>query len=216
MRPCGACLLSPFSSLVLVPPMPASLRHELARKSIHVATVVVPLAYARGVARGVVLAGLGFLLLVALLVELARVRSAWVGATFTRAVGGMLREHERLRWSGATWMLLAFVLAAALFPRDVAAAAMCAVSLGDAAAAVFGRALGRTRLVNGKTLEGAAACALATAAGAALVARLGAAECVVAGLCAAAAELPARPLDDNVRVALATGAGILLWRMTFY
>jgi dolichol kinase len=196
--------------------MPVSLRHELARKSIHVATVVVPIAYARGVPRAVVLAGLGFLLLVALLVELARARSARVGATFTRAVGAMLRDHERLRWSGATWMLLAFVLAALLFPRDVAAAAMCAVSLGDAAAAVVGRALGRVRLAHGKTLEGAAACAAATAAGAALVAALPLGECIVAGVAAAAAELPARPFDDNVRVALAAGAGILLWRMTFY
>ena len=196
--------------------MPATLRHELARKSIHVATVVVPIAYARGLSREVVLAGLGFLLLVALLVEVARVRSARVGATFTRAVGAMLREHERLRWSGATWMLLAFVLAALLFPRDAAVAAMCAVSLGDAAAAVVGRAVGRVRLVHGKTLEGAAACAVATAAAAALVAGLPLGACVAGGVAAAAAELPARPFDDNVRVALATGAGILLWRMMFY
>jgi len=202
--------------------MPATLRHELARKSIHVATVVVPLAYARlGAPRALVAAALGFLLLVALLVEVARARSARVGAAFARVVGAMLREHERgadgarARLSGATWMLLAFTLAVLLFPRDVAAAAMCAVSLGDAAAAVVGRAVGRVRLVHGKTLEGALACAAATAAGALLVARLAPAECLAAGVCAALAELPARPFDDNVRVALATGAGILLWRMTF-
>src|ERR671916_506695 len=102
--------------------MPATLRHELARKSIHAATIVVPIAYARGVAREVVLAAL-------------------------------------------------------LSPRDAAVAVMCAVSLGYAAAAVVGRAVGRVRLAHGKTLEGAAACATATAVGAALVAGLPLGEC---------------------------------------
>lgn len=202
--------------------MPASLRAELARKSLHAATVVVPIAYARpGVSRDWVLGASGALLLVAFVVELARARSARMERAFGDAFGAMLREHERRaaaapRFAGATWLLLAFALAVLLFPRDLAVAAMCAVSLGDAAAAMVGRAIGRVRLRNGKSLEGAMACALATALGALFVARLGVVECLVGGACAALAELPARPLDDNVRVALATGTGILLWRMTLY
>ena len=39
-------------------------------------------------------------------------------------VGGLLRAHERDRWSGATWMCVAYALAVLLFARPVAVAAM--------------------------------------------------------------------------------------------
>lgn len=218
-----------------------TLRRELARKALHITSASVPLAYAAGLPRRALLASLAALLAVALVVELGRARSERVRAHFTRATGALLRAHEHHRWSGATWLLAAFLIAALLFPRDVAVAAMWAVALGDASAAVVGRWLGRHRLpaalaggfprssaassagssagsfASGaaKTLEGSAACALAAFLGAALVARLGAGASVVAALLAAVAEAPARPLDDNVRVALAVGCGILLWRMVF-
>lgn len=198
-----------------------TLRRELARKALHITSASVPLAYAAGLPRGVLLAVLAALLAIALAVELGRARSARVRTHFTRATGALLRAHEHHRWSGATWLLVAFALAALLFPRDVAVAAMWAVALGDAGAAVVGRWLGRRPLPaalaggSGKTLEGSAACAVVTLLGAVFVARLGAGGSVVAAIVAAVAEAPSRPLDDNVRVALAVGGGILLWRMVF-
>ena len=197
---------------------PLTLRRELARKALHLTSVVVPLAYAAGLVTRRPLAALVLLLFgVALAVELGRARSERVRARFARATGALLRAHEHHRWAGATWLLGAFALSLLLFPRAVAVAAMWAVSVGDASAAVVGRTLGRHRLLAGstKTLEGSVACAVATFVGASLVARLGPGASVVAALAAAAAEAPSRPLDDNVRVALAVGGGILLWRMAF-
>lgn len=213
-----------------------SLRRELARKLLHVSTAVVPVAYAAGLDRRVVAPGLGALLVVALVVEWLRARHAAARERFTRATGELLRAHEHAgAWAGATWLLLAFLVATLAFPREVAVAAMLGVSLGDAAGAVVGRWWGERRgpvapspvpappspvaavgIAHApKTFAGTFACAVATAIGALLVARLPVVEAVLAGVLAAAAERPRIRLDDNLRVTVAVGIGILLWRLAF-
>ena len=222
-----------------------SLQRELARKLLHVSTAVVPVAYAAGLPRDVVGIALAALASVALAVELAR-RSTRGAAHFTRATGTLLREHEHAgAWAGATWLLLAFLLAVVAFPRAVAVAAMLGVSLGDAAGAVVGRWWGERRAQRArrtperaasgvpptdvsapdapgrgiaraaKTWAGTVACALATAIGSVLVARLGAGESLLAGALAAAAERPVWRFDDTLRIVLAVGGGILLCRLAF-
>ena len=190
---------------------PLSLRHELARKSLHLTSTAIPLAYAAGAPRPALLALLAALVAVALLVEVARRRVGWARALFHRATDPLLRAHEREGWAGATWMLVAFLLAVWLLPRATAIAATWAVAVGDAAAAIVGRWLGRRRFgAHGKSLEGSLACLAATALGAAFVAQLGPAAALAAGASAAAAEWPGRPLDDNVRVAGAVAAAVTL------
>lgn len=93
---------------------------------------------------------------------------------------------------------------------------MWAVGVGDAVAALVGHPFGRLRIgPSGKTLEGAIACLAASFVGALFVARLSMPESIVAAAAAAVAEAPRRPLDDNVRITIAVGGGILLWRMAF-
>ena len=223
-----------------------SLQRELARKLLHVSTAVVPVIYAAGAPRDVVAGALAALAGVALAVELAR-RSVRGAAHFTRATGTLLREHEHAgAWAGATWLLLAFLLAVLAFPRAVAVAAMLGVSLGDAAGAVVGRWWSERRardasrdardvmtrdamtrdaaavvapvrgiVTTAKTWAGTVACALATAIGSVLVARLGVGESLLAGVLAAAAERPVWRFDDNLRIVLAIGGGILLCRFAF-
>jgi dolichol kinase len=193
--------------------MPATLRHELARKAIHLGSAAVPVAYAAGLPRRWLLVALGGALAVAVTVELARHRVPRARATFDRTVGALLRAHERDRWSGATWMCLAYLLAALLFARPVAVAAMLGVALGDAAAAVAGRwwsARTVRSAASGKTWVGTAACALVTLAAALVVARLPMLAAVAGAVAAALAERPAGPLDDNVRIALAAGGASAL------
>ena len=200
-------------------PAPAglALRHELARKTIHLQSAAIPAAYALGIPRLPLLILMLFLLVTALVVELARHRSPRVRAGFSRIFSVLLRDHEHAGLSGATWLLLAFFLALLLLPRQAAIAAMWAVSFGDATAALVGRWIGRHRLTRGssKTLEGSAACAAISFVGAWLVAGLPMAVSAGAGLLAAAAEWPGRPLDDNLRIAAVVGGGILLWQLVF-
>ncbi|HEX5581831.1 MAG TPA: hypothetical protein VFX39_09660, partial [Gemmatimonadaceae bacterium] len=155
------------------------------------------------------------LLVVALVVELVRHRDGIARVVFHRAAGPLLRAHEHHRWSGATWMLVAYALVVWLAPRGAAVAALWAVSVGDAAAAVVGRWLGGRWLARrrfgaaGKSLEGSVACLVATVAGAAWVAGVGPVASVVAGVVAAGAEWPDGPLDDNVRVAGAVAVAVV-------
>jgi dolichol kinase len=221
-HPTIAPAIQPFPS---APPVPVdaagALRRELARKALHVSSAVVPLLYAAGAPRAVVLGILLPLGLVAAAVEVARARSERARERFLRATGLLLREHEHHRLSGATWMLVAFTAAVAVYPRAVAVAAMWGVSVGDAAGAVVGRFVAHRRgrslraVRPGKTVAGSAACFALTLAGALAVARLPATEGVIAALAATLAERPSRPLDDNLRIVAAVGAGILLWRMAF-
>ena len=186
-----------------------ALRHELARKALHLTSATVPVAYALGVPRAVLLPFLGTLVALALVVEVVRRRSARGRRAFVRATAPLLRAHEREGRAGATWMLVAFALAVWLLPRATAIAATWAVAVGDASAAIVGRSLGRVRIgAHGKSLEGSLACLVATALGVAVVAKLGPAAALAAGVAAAAAELPGRPLDDNVRVAAAVALAV--------
>jgi dolichol kinase len=194
---------------------PLALRHELARKSIHLTSATAPAAYALGVPAGVALAILLALAATALGVELARHRSTAVRIAFTRLFGPILRGHEHEALSGATWMLLAFALAVAAFPRPVAVTAMWAVSIGDATAAIAGRALAARRRTppGGKTLAGTIACFVTTLAGALLLAHLAPLPAITLAAAAAAAErAPFARLDDNLRIVLGVGAAWILLR----
>lgn len=189
-------------------------RRELARKGLHLLSTVVPVSYAAGVPKSIVILVLAFALTAALLVEMSRSRSARVRNVFDSTVGGLLREHERRAASGATWLVVALLAALVCLPRDVAIAAMCAVTLGDAAAAIIGRALARTA-TQGKSFGGSAACFAASAMSARAIAGFAWREALIVGILAAFAERPRRPLDDNLRIVIAVGCGILLWRMGF-
>lgn len=194
-------------------PQRLSGRREIARKLLHLSTAAAPLAYAGGLSWRTTLAVLVSCLTAAAIVELSRLRSARARAAFHSIANPLLRAHEHDGLAGATWLLLAFTCAVMVLPRPVAVAAMWAVSVGDAAAALVGRAIGRHIIGSGrKTIEGAAACAIATSAGALLVARLDPVGAVVAGVSAAAAEFPGRPLDDNLRIVIVVGAALLGWQ----
>lgn len=205
-------------------PATLSLRRELARKALHLSSAAAPLLYAAGAPRWWLAGGLGALLGVALAVEAARARSERARHHFTRYTGALLREHEHRRWSGATWMLGAYLLAAAAYPRPFAIAAMWAVGVGDASAAIVGRWWGERRRWRtpspsaegaraAKTYAGTAACFVAAFVGARWVAGLPPAAAALTALLAAAAERPRAPLDDNLRIVLAVGAAALVWRL---
>lgn len=192
-----------------------SLRRELTRKGLHLLSTAASIGYAAGLARSFVIWGLIAALAVAVVVEVARVRSARTRAVFDARVGSLLREHEWHGLSGATWLLIALLIAAVCFPRDVAIAAMAAVSLGDAAAAVVGRTLAHPGSGQRKSFVGSAACFAVSTIGARAIADFAWREALVVGLLASLAERPRRPMDDNLRIALMVGCGILLWRMGF-
>ena len=188
-----------------------SLRAEVARKALHAATAVLPVALAFSWTSQETLR---IVLTVAALLALAveALRHLWPSFEnrFASMFGGLMRERE-LRTdgarmlTGATWLALAMAIVLWFAPLRAAVAALWAAALGDAAAAVVGRSAGRWEKVGAgrKTLAGSFAALLVTAVGVFWLTAASLALALGLGVVAAAAERPAVPLDDNLRIALA-------------
>lgn len=142
---------------------------EVYRKLLHGFAMVLPLGVFYGpsifaVERSFFLfLSLG-MLLYSLLTEFIRFRYPPFGRWFFATFGSMLREEEKIQISGATYMAGATFLCAWLSTISEIFAACSFLSLtlfilGDAAAALAGKSIGRIR-VGKKTLEGAIACFL--------------------------------------------------------
>ena len=195
----------------------AGFARELARKGIHLCSVAVPVVLAAGVAQHLVAAGLAVLLVIAIGAELARNEWPRARAAFDALFGSLLRTRERAATTGATWLIAAMFAATVVLPRDAAIVATWAVSVGDAAAALIGMPFGRHRIgATGKSIEGSAACAIATMLGAHLVARLPIGISIVLGIVAAIAEHLPWPPEDNARIVTLVGAATWAWRAAQY
>lgn len=191
------------------------MKRELARKSFHIATVALPVLVWL-LPRPVTVAVLVPLAVLALVVDVARLRLRPLRYTFLRLTRPMLRHHERHGLTGGTYMMVAYALAVLLFPKPVAVAAMLFNGLGDAAAALVGRRWGRHRTRWGKSWEGFGAGFVTSLAAGMTVAwlspDLALAGAALGAFVAAAGEFAPLPLDDNLRVTL--GGGAAAWLVT--
>lgn len=178
------------------------------RKAIHIALSLGAAAVVGALEPTLAAVVLASATLVALVVELGRRASPGFADGFRRRLGGMLKEREKTRMTGATTLAVGFTIAAVLFPGQAPGAILVA-GLGDPAAAVVGARLGRVRYPGGKSVAGSVAF-LAVAAGIALALGLGpGAALLVAGMLTIA-EAVSLPIDDNLYLPLAAAAAIAL------
>jgi glycerol-3-phosphate acyltransferase PlsY len=192
---------------------------EVRRKLIHLCFIVLPLWLLHPLTpwprdRGDFRTLLIVLVVGAVAVDVLRLNVRGVRQFFRRFFGELIREHEELSLLGSTYLLLAALLAIEIFPQPVAAAALGFTVLGDAFAAMAGKAWGRTRLFH-KTLEGALAGLAACLAWAVFLGTAGHvawAPLLVGALAASLIELLPIPLDDNLGITLFSGYVMkLLW-----
>ena len=102
------------------------------------------------------------LLLFSVLIEMFRLRSTVFGKWFSAVFGSMMRKEENTQLTGATYILGGSLICGLLSLHSDSAAVASFISLtlfilGDAVAAVTGKAIGRIK-VGKKTLEGAVGC----------------------------------------------------------
>jgi dolichol kinase len=185
-------------------------RAEGLRKSLHLAAVFIPLAV------WFLPAALWRWPLVALTVavlafDFLRLGHPGVGRFVRAMAGAALRRHEREELAGSSYLALGCLLAALLFPRPVAVAAMGYLILGDGLAGLIGRAVGRVPLAFGKSLEGT----LAGFAANLLVGLLAFRQlppALLGAAVASAVEFLPLPLDDNLAIPLISGT-VLWWAL---
>jgi dolichol kinase len=90
-------------------------------------------------------------------IELARVLIPRGREVWSRLFGAIARPHEVYHVTSGTWYVTSLVLLSTLFPLDAGVVGIAVLGVGDPAAAVVGRRLGRIRTVGARTLEGSLA-----------------------------------------------------------
>lgn len=198
-----------------------SYRAELLRKALHVGALVLPVGIL-WLGRPAAVWALGLLAVVAVACDVARHRVRPAHRFICWVFAPLMRPEELPPFggpiviNGATWMCVGAALCAALFPPVVAASALAMLMVGDAAAALIGRRLGRTRYPGSlKTVEGTAAFVVAGALaalpfGLAGEPPLGPGVLVAAAVVAAVVEALPLPINDNVSVPLTACVVLLL------
>lgn len=144
-------------------------REEVNRKLLHVLALVLPIGIFYGpfildIARVRISQLLFCLLLLSFLLEVVRLRKLKFNQWFLEKFGSMMRSEERTRLTGATYIMAGSFICSLLSLQSEALAASAFLSLslfivGDAAAALTGKAFGRIK-IGDKSLEGALGCLL--------------------------------------------------------
>jgi dolichol kinase len=180
---------------------------ELYRKSIHIGSLILPLSYRYilGYNKILAIAILFPLAFASVVVEIIRLENRTVKRVFYRLFGIMMRKHEVANLTGASYLLTSAVFSIALFPREIAFAALSFLSLGDTLAAIIGIRYG-SRKIKGtsKSLEGSIACFTSCFAYA-LIFGLHPGMALVGAISATISELLNIPIDDNVKIPIFSG-----------
>ena len=186
---------------------------EVLRKSVHLGSVVIPVA-AVFVDKQILVPVLLAVAVTLLIVDVLKVKNKPFKRFFLAVFGKMLREREvEGGMTASTIVVASSALTLLLFRTEIAITALVFLSVGDSFAALIGRHFGTIKLVGERTLEGSLAalnaCLFASVILISLNPLLGwklSSIALLAGSVAAAlAELLNLPLDDNLRIPIIAG-----------
>ena len=127
---------------------------EIIRKSIHLASLSIPIIYYY-VRRETALAFLLPMALVSIGIDVGRYHVPAIKQMVERMFNKILRPHERRAGllSGATYVLISALICVAIFPKLITLTAFSILIVSDSSSAIFGRAFGKHRFLD-KSLEG--------------------------------------------------------------
>jgi dolichol kinase len=130
-----------------------TLKHELIRKFIHSFALIVPFGY-YFFDRKIILGIIGLGILVAICVEILRFHWHVFRELFHGLLGKLLRDHEIIRLTGSTYLLIGCFLTVLLFTKWIALVSLLFLIVSDALAAVVGRRWGRHKIWKDRSIEG--------------------------------------------------------------
>ncbi len=179
--------------------------HEVVRKAIHLSSSIIPLSYWFFFEKHITLEIVIFLALGFLTVDYLRLKSSGIEKQFMRIFGSALRQHEKNKLTGATYVFTGSVVAIFLFPKEIAVSALLILSISDTLAALIGIPFGQHKFLK-KSLEGSTTFFIATVLilsiffPARLVINL-----IIAAIVTLAEAYP-MSLDDNFLIPILSGA----------
>lgn len=193
---------------------PIGFAKEVWRKVTHMGALIIPAGYSiLSLEQSTMLVIMTPLAVLMTVIDISRLRGwpLW-GGVVRWFMNPMLRGHEvDGDFSGATYILWSVVATVALFPRDIAVAALAFIVVGDTLAALIGRKFGRHRFGR-KSLEGSLACLAGTMLVACVTPGLPLSVTAVGAVAAALTEAFSMRIDDNVSVPLVSGLTMVLFQ----
>jgi dolichol kinase len=178
---------------------------EIRRKTVHLATLVIPIGYALTSEKTVLTLLIPFFLCY-LSVDLLRHFHAGIASLFRKYFfGRVLREEEKPTLMGSTYFLFSTILTILLFPRSIAIVSILILILSDTAAALVGKGIGKIRFFR-KTLEGSLAFFLLSLLIVWSYPDVNRSSGTLAALGATVVEILPIPLDDNLTIPLVAGS----------
>jgi len=182
-----------------------SWKGEIYRKGIHLTSLSMPVGFFL-LSKSVVVICLSIGLFLSLAFDGLRIFGNHSTKQFlTNYFGFLMRPREQKSLSGASTIILAGLLSYLAFDLHIAAAAMVIVVVGDTSAAIIGRKWGKTAIFD-KSIEGSLAFVIFSLLAVWLVPDVSFLIRLVGAITGAIIELLPIPIDDNIRIPIASGA----------
>ena len=192
-----------------------TLQTEFWRKGIHFLSLSIAIIYANWFEKETALAFLIPMFFISLIIDKLRFLEGPVKRWFDQWFGFMMRPHEvdetSRSLSGATYVLLAAVLTIWLFPKSIAVYAFVMLIIGDAFAALVGKAFGRHKIFNmSKSWEGAAAFFITSLIAAIFITDLPWQVKLIGAYVATVTEILPMNIDDNLTIPLFAASAMFI------
>ena len=191
-------------------------KKELFRKSFHVSSILLPLSYSFifHYNKKLMFLILIPLTVIALIIDIARLEHKTFKRIFYNLVGLLLRKHEIHNFTGATYLMISAVLCIGFFPAEIAVVSLAFLAIGDTLAALVGIPLGKRKILNtSKSLEGSLACFAGCFVFGLFF--LHPAVALIGAFTATIAEFSWIPIDDNIKIPIASGLVMSFVNMFF-
>jgi len=192
-------------------------KKELYRKSFHVSSILMPLSYyfIFHYNKKLMFLILIPLTVIALIIDIVRLEHKTFKRIFFNLVGLLLRKHEIHNFTGATYLMISAVLCIGFFPAEIAVVSLAFLAIGDTLAALVGIPLGKRKILNtSKSLEGSLAC-FAGCFVFGLLFKLHPVIALIGAFTATIAEFSRIPIDDNIKIPIASGLVMSFVNMFF-
>ncbi len=183
--------------------MEISFSNEFKRKGIHFLALSIPIGYFF-LPKVISLLVLVPIALGAVAMDIIRLRKYPLANFINKLIGPILREHEEVDLSGASYILSTSVFCILVFTKTIAIAAISFIILGDIASALVGRRFGKTK-IKLKSVEGTIAFFLVCFGAVLVIPGLPLWVGAVGAIVASAVEAIHLPLDDNLWVPVTSG-----------
>ena len=191
---------------------------EFQRKSIHILSLLIPFGYRylTNYNRKISVLILFFITIGVIIVEVVRLENYTFRKFFNSLFGNVMRNHEAMEFSGATYLMISSIFTIAVFPADIAFLALSFLAIGDTMAALVGIHIGKRKLLSTKkSVEGTLSCFLSTFVFA-LLFKINPIVSFAGALAATIAEFSRLPLDDNFKIPILSGIamsiiGMIIW-----